>query len=73
MHVGDADAVAVLQRLLSSASRPYFEMLEGWLCKGILDDPYAEFMVREDKVCSLVSSLSSPDRFHLRIARGPGC
>ena len=40
----------MVQRLLRSASRPYFEMLECWLCQGVLSDPYAEFMVEEDKV-----------------------
>ncbi len=40
----------MVQRLLRAASRPYFEMLEYWLCQGLLNDPYAEFMVEEDKV-----------------------
>lgn len=30
------------------ASVPYFEMLEQWVYHGHLDDPYREFMVREE-------------------------
>lgn len=37
----------LLQRLLSAACTPYFEMLEKWLCEGIVDDPYEEFMISE--------------------------
>lgn len=40
----------MVQRLLQAASKPYFSMLELWLCQGVLNDPYAEFMVEEDKV-----------------------
>lgn len=40
----------LVQKLLRAASTPYFAMLELWLCQGVLNDPYAEFMVQEDKV-----------------------
>ena len=33
--------------LLAEASKPYFEMLRQWVCCGILDDPYKEFMIQE--------------------------
>ena len=48
-HAGNVEATAVAQRLLQAASQPYFSMLELWLCQGLLNDPYAEFMVEEDK------------------------
>lgn len=59
----------VVQRLLEAASQPYFQMLELWLCQGLLNDPYAEFMVEEDKVlpektcniCMQPAGLSIPD------------
>ena len=50
LWTGDADTTVVVQRLLEAASKPYFQMLELWLCQGVLNDPYAEFMVEEDKV-----------------------
>ena len=48
---GDEQAMVLVQKLLHAATRPYFSMLELWLCQGVLNDPYAEFMVEEDKVC----------------------
>lgn len=33
--------------MLSEASRPYFDILKAWVCHGLLDDPYNEFMVQE--------------------------
>lgn len=48
---GDAQALRVVQQLLKEAARPYFDMLQRWMCQGVVDDPYAEFMVQEDKVC----------------------
>ena len=47
-HIGDATAVALLERLLRAGCAPYFAALERWLCEGVLDDPFAEFMVQED-------------------------
>lgn len=43
-----------MQKLLKAASAPYFSMLELWLRQGVLEDPYAEFMVQQDKVSSTV-------------------
>jgi len=37
--------------LLEEASRPYFSMIEDWIYKGLINDPYLEFMVRYLKVC----------------------
>ena len=49
--------MVLVQKLLHAATRPYFSMLELWLCQGVLNDPYAEFMVEEEKVCSATSTL----------------
>lgn len=40
--------MALLERLLRAGCVPYFAALERWLCEGVLDDPFAEFMVQED-------------------------
>ncbi len=48
--VGDQEAAAQLQQLLAAAARPYFSILEGWLCRGLLDDQWADFMVQEAQV-----------------------
>ena len=31
------------------ASRPYFSILEDWIYRGQLNDPYNEFMIGENK------------------------
>ena len=31
------------------ASKPYLKMLDDWIHKGIINDPYGEFMIIEDK------------------------
>lgn len=63
LWAGNVEATAVVQRLLRAASRPYFEMLEYWLCQGALNDPYAEFMVEEDKVLAI----KSPPQHSIRV------
>lgn len=50
---GDSNGRALLLLLLQAACGPYFRMLELWLCQGVLDDPYSEFMVQEKKVRAL--------------------
>jgi hypothetical protein len=43
---GDRPGQVLLGRLLEAAAEPYFGILEKWLCRGELDDPYHEFMVK---------------------------
>lgn len=57
LDTGDLEATHLMQKLLKAASTPYFAMLELWLCQGVLSDPYAEFMVQEDKVWDASSSV----------------
>ncbi|CAG9461579.1 unnamed protein product [Pedinophyceae sp. YPF-701] len=47
-NAGDASVHAVLHALWVAAARPYLMMLDRWLSEGVLEDPYEEFMVRED-------------------------
>lgn len=46
-YSGDPDVRQLLTRLLQDASKPYLHMLDLWINKGIILDPYQEFLVRE--------------------------
>ncbi|KOS18295.1 Spindle pole body component alp4 [Escovopsis weberi] len=46
---GDPAARSLLTSLLRDASRPYMVMLNQWLHHGSINDPHAEFMIREQK------------------------
>lgn len=46
---GDPAARALLTTLLRDASRPYMVMLNEWLHHGGINDPHAEFLVKEQK------------------------
>lgn len=46
---GDPAARALLTSLLRDASRPYMAMLNEWLHHGGINDPHAEFLVREQR------------------------
>ncbi|XP_061665846.1 gamma-tubulin complex component 2 isoform X2 [Syngnathoides biaculeatus] len=47
---GDAQAQEVCLYLTKAASVPYFETLEKWIYRGIIRDPYSEFMVEEHEL-----------------------
>jgi hypothetical protein len=58
--VGDEEATSQLQSLLRAAAAPYFRILEGWLCGGVLRDPWGDFMVQENLVgCKRKQGLDS--------------
>jgi hypothetical protein len=46
-HAGDAAASALLQQLLAAAAAPYCAALGRWVYEGVVDDPYAEFLIQE--------------------------
>lgn len=46
--IGDATGQELCLYLTQSACVPYFEMLEKWIYKGIILDPYSEFLVEEN-------------------------
>ena len=46
---GDPAAKTLLSLLLREASRPYMNMLNEWLHKGIIHDPHSEFLIKEAK------------------------
>lgn len=60
---GDTQAVALVQQLLSAAAVPYFRSLERWLCEGLVDDPFGEFLVQEDKVPTHLFCTHTPHVF----------
>lgn len=37
--------------LLEKSALPYFNILKKWIFQGILDDPFEEFIVKENKNC----------------------
>lgn len=47
--LGDPIALKLYSDLLLKASQPYCKMLIQWVAKGILDDPYEEFIIKESK------------------------
>ncbi|XP_075390626.1 gamma-tubulin complex component 2 [Tenrec ecaudatus] len=49
-YTGDVQAQELCLYLTKAASVPYFEILEKWIYRGIIDDPYSEFMVEEHEL-----------------------
>ena len=75
---GDAVHRQLLLSLLSSACRPYLDMLHQWLYSGVLNDSYNEFQLHSnDNVTTASTAVSAFDdsywdsRFSLRHAQLP--
>lgn len=47
---GNAPGRALLGHMLAAAACPYCAVLEQWMTRGVLDDPYLEFMVVQAQV-----------------------
>uniref|UniRef100_A0A8C5UXL7 Gamma-tubulin complex component n=1 Tax=Microcebus murinus TaxID=30608 RepID=A0A8C5UXL7_MICMU len=47
---GDTQAQELCLHLTKAASAPYFEVLEKWIYRGVIHDPYSEFMVEEHEL-----------------------
>ncbi|KAH0620175.1 hypothetical protein JD844_020179 [Phrynosoma platyrhinos] len=47
---GDSQAQELCLYLTKAASVPYFEILEKWIYRGIINDPYSEFMIEEHEL-----------------------
>ena len=47
--MGDVQIQKLALHLTHSACVPFFEMLSQWLLKGEVNDPYGEFMIKENK------------------------
>lgn len=48
-YIGDVKGQELCLYLTQSACVPYFEILEKWIYKGIINDPYSEFLVEENE------------------------
>lgn len=46
--IGDPLARKFMSRILATTTEPYFDMLEKWMCDARIDDPYGEFVVKEN-------------------------
>ncbi|VVT57855.1 uncharacterized protein SAPINGB_P005903 [Magnusiomyces paraingens] len=46
---GDPPTKSLLETLLRDASKPYLVMLQRWIHRGIITDPYDEFLICEKK------------------------
>ncbi|KAM5241151.1 gamma-tubulin complex component 2 isoform 2-T4 [Hipposideros larvatus] len=49
-YTGDSQAQELCLYLTKAASVPYFEILEKWIYRGTINDPYSEFMVEEHEL-----------------------
>eukprot|EP00079_Xenopus_tropicalis_P028015 XP_012822522.1 PREDICTED: gamma-tubulin complex component 2 [Xenopus tropicalis] len=49
-YTGDNQAQELCLYLTKAASAPYFDILERWIYRGIINDPYSEFMVEEHEL-----------------------
>ncbi|KAB1270804.1 Gamma-tubulin complex component 2 [Camelus dromedarius] len=49
-YTGDSQAQELCLYLTKAASVPYFEILEKWIYRGVINDPYSEFMVEEHEL-----------------------
>jgi gamma-tubulin complex component 2 len=74
---GDAASAQLFEYLVSRASAPFLRMLEAWIYRGAIEDPYSEFLVAENKALtkqSLMEDYSDEywtERYALRDASCP--
>ncbi|XP_075732785.1 gamma-tubulin complex component 2-like [Rhipicephalus microplus] len=64
---GDTKAKEICLYLAKAASVPYFNMLEGWVYRGRINDPFKEFLVR-DKVLVKKEDMSTDNYWNSRYA-----
>ena len=56
--IGDERAQELCLHVTQAACKPYFDMLEKWIYRGVVTDPYGEFMIDEHE-------LIHKDRLHV--------
>uniref|UniRef100_A0A1D1XJG6 Gamma-tubulin complex component n=1 Tax=Anthurium amnicola TaxID=1678845 RepID=A0A1D1XJG6_9ARAE len=47
---GDSAVRTLLEKMTQCASTPYLKILERWVYEGVIDDPYGEFFISENKL-----------------------
>lgn len=73
---GDTASQAIIIHLVEKASEPYIEMLKLWILKGIIVDPYHEFLVEDNEIVRRdVSNLNhySAEYWEKRYTIRPDC
>ncbi|XP_054718051.1 gamma-tubulin complex component 2-like [Uloborus diversus] len=48
--IGSTKSQEICHTLTRAASCPYFEILDKWIYKGIISDPYSEFLVEDNEL-----------------------
>ena len=77
--IGDPLARKFMSRILATTTEPYFNMLERWICDARVDDPYGEFVVKENQginMSDLETERASSywtDKFTIRYQDGAPC
>lgn len=46
--IGDVRTQELMLHMAQAASTPYLTILEGWIYRGVIEDPFQEFMVEEE-------------------------
>jgi gamma-tubulin complex component 2 len=49
LNSSDKSIKELFSFLLEKSAEPYLEILKKWVYRGILDDPFEEFIVKENK------------------------
>jgi len=50
MQQGNTKAMTIVQRLIETASQPFFQVLAKWIYRGVIDDPGKDFFVEDHEV-----------------------
>lgn len=58
-HVGSDDTHHVLSFVIGKAAAPILTMMDAWIRKGIVDDPFSEFFVSENRRLATVAAKST--------------
>eukprot|EP01080_Neovahlkampfia_damariscottae_P006353 gene6353-10359_t len=46
---GDTQNYSMMEKIIEKSCAPYFKMIENWIFKGTLNDPYDEFMIKSNE------------------------
>ncbi|KAK2716064.1 gamma-tubulin complex component 2-like isoform X2 [Artemia franciscana] len=58
--MGNAEAQKLCVFLLETSAKPYFNILKQWTLKGIIKDPYGEFLVDDHDIRNLENAPKNP-------------
>lgn len=49
VEASEPEVKQLFQGLLSKSVQPYLTILKKWIFQGVLDDPFSEFIIKEDR------------------------